>query len=183
MGESWTDKTVSLGNVEQEEFDASLAHVTVSENGITVEFKDVEDWKRIRREIGEEKILQQVRWEAVEDVETETEHLYYPHIDISTDDLEQRIYFLQDEEDLLEGCRNAIKRFWNAYRDAGSGSRNSYSYDGETETAESDGDSDDEVELEEDSGQEDDEEGDAEDDGSDDEDGSVEDVVEEFMDH
>ncbi|MDY6769500.1 MAG: hypothetical protein SVU88_00850 [Candidatus Nanohaloarchaea archaeon] len=145
MAESWTDKTVSMDKVDAEEFDGELAHVTVSENGIRVEFRDVEDWKRIRREIGDEKILRQVRWRAVEDVTTETDHLYYPHIDIDASGEEQRIYFVEDEEDLLEECRAAIERFWSAHRERGPRSRSSYSYDpGEGEAGAAD-----EVEIDE----------------------------------
>lgn len=187
MSESWTDKTVSMDNVDKEEFDGELAHVTVSENGITVEFKDVEDWKRIQREVGDDAILRTVRWEAVEEVDTETEHLYYPHINVEAFDTEQRIYFLEDEEEMLEDCVNAIGRFWNAYKEAGAGSGTGYSYGG---APEEDGDgveTGDEVELEADEeggeAEGEDEDKDAEEDEEDEESLREEamEIVEEFM--
>ncbi|MDY6761829.1 MAG: hypothetical protein SVY41_02170 [Candidatus Nanohaloarchaea archaeon] len=181
MGESWTDKTVSMENLDKDVFDTALAHVTVSENGISVEFKQVEDWKRIQREVGDDTILRQVRWDDVETVETETEHLYYPHIDVESGEGEQRIYFLEDETDVLEECVNAINRFWNAYRGSGSGSRTTYDYDdGDRDESETGGEAAEEVELSDEEDSQDADSGD--DEGEDETGGSVEDVVEEFID-
>ncbi len=156
MGESWTDKTVSMGNVEKKEFDSELAHVTVSENRITVEFKDVDDWARIKREIGEETILKKLPWEEVAELEANVEHLYYPHIDIETGEGAKRLYFTEDEDELLQECFNTIKRFWNAYRERGPRSRTSYSYQdgGAEEDAGQSAESADEVELSPEAGDE-----------------------------
>lgn len=166
MGESWKDKTVSLGNVDKEEFDSELAHITVSENGIKTDFKDVEDWKRIKREIGEESILKEVPWEEVEGIETNVEHLYYPHVDVKTDEGTKRLYFTEDEVDTLHECFNAIQKFWNFYRESGSRSRNTYSYEDSSGTGEE---------------QEDEESESGEEEGGKEDDESVEDVVEGFV--
>ncbi len=170
----WKERTVSMGNVDREEFESELGVVTVSENGVTVEFEDVEDWKKIRREVGDERILRQVYWEEVEEVESSVEHLYYPHIDIQVEgDGERRVYFTEDEVEELEACLKAVERFWNAFRERGPGSRDSYSYEsgGEEEAGE-------EVELQEEEIEVEDveEESGGEEDGKD-----VEDVVDEFM--
>ncbi|MFB6294530.1 MAG: hypothetical protein ABEI97_02110 [Candidatus Nanohaloarchaea archaeon] len=188
MTESWTDKTVSMDNIEKEEFDGELAHVTVSENGITVEFKDVEDWKRIQREVGDDTILRQVRWEAVEDVDAETEHLYYPHIDVETGEGERRIYFLEDETGLLDACVNAINRFQNAFLEAGAGSGTGYSYTDGPEPGDDRVETDDEVEIAvdepEDTSEESDGEAESGEEDDDDEESLREEameIVEEFM--
>lgn len=195
MTESWTDKTVSLGNVETEEFDSELAHITVSENRITVEFKDVDDWKRIKREVGEETILTVVPWDEVEALEENVEHLYYPHIDIETaEEGEKRLYFTEDETELLQQCANTIQRFWNAHRQRGAKSRNAYSYEGgedeEDTAAGEDGQpgEPDEVEIEDDTADEQDDDGsggedadETDDDASAEEQSAVEKVVDEFM--
>ncbi|MFB6265541.1 MAG: hypothetical protein ABEI07_00475 [Candidatus Nanohaloarchaea archaeon] len=175
MAESWKDKTVSLGNVEKEKFDSDLSHIEVSENRIRVEFKEVEDWKRIQREIGEEKILKEVEWDEVEGVGKEKDHLYYPHIDVETEEGEKRLYFLDDEGELLESCISVIERFWNAYRQRGPKSRDSFSY-----REEGIEDSDEEAELEREEGSDGDDESEDED-GSGEERDSVEDLVEDFI--
>ncbi|MDY6776884.1 MAG: hypothetical protein SVQ76_02150 [Candidatus Nanohaloarchaea archaeon] len=197
---SWEDKTVSLGKLDKQEFDSELAHVTVSENGIEVEFKDVEDWKRIRREVGEEKILEELRWEELEEVDLTEEHLYYPHIDLGVErdggEREERVFFTEDEKDVMESCLNAVRKFWNAHRQRSSSGRDTYEY-GEAGEESSPGE---EVELEEDDeregetggdqveGRENNEEVNGEEDGEEREERkeesgqeSVEDVVEEFM--
>lgn len=134
-GMDWREKSVTLGSVKKERFDTHLAHVTVSETRITVAYKDVEDWKRIRREVGTSILLEEVAVEDVRDVDTSEEHLYYPHIDltVATEDgtEEKRIYFMEDEEDDLHACQNAITRFWNAQRQRGAPHRDSYTYGGE----------------------------------------------------
>lgn len=126
---SWKDKTVSMGLVDKEEFDLALAHVTVSENKITVRFKDTDDVERIRREVDENLLLDEVRWRHVEDVSVSEDHLYYPHINITiasdaddgvNQDLgvtpERRIYFTEDEKDAMERCLDAINRFWQKHK-------------------------------------------------------------------
>ncbi len=123
----WKDKTVSMGLVEKETFDLQLARVTVSENQILVELKDVEDWERIITELGEDTVLREVHWGEVEDVSTTVQDLYYPHIDIQLRrqpdrprDIrlrkERRIYFMEEESDELQNCLDAIKRFWNQWK-------------------------------------------------------------------
>ncbi|MDY6773729.1 MAG: hypothetical protein SVS85_00890 [Candidatus Nanohaloarchaea archaeon] len=178
MSDDWKEKTVSLGNVDSEDFESDLAHVRVSENGVSAGFKDVEDWKRIQREVGEEKILKDVDWEEVEEVSKETEHLYYPHIDIETGGGEKRLYFKEDEEELLDSCLSAIERYWNAHRQRGTKSRNSYSYSEEEEREEG-GPEEEEAELEVDEAVEDSDNESGEE--PEEEDDSVEDVVEDFI--
>lgn len=122
----WRDKTVSMGNVETETFDLTMATVTVSENRVFIDPKDVEDWERIIRELGEDTILREVHWPEVTDVSATVRNLYYPHIDISlrrqpdrSQDVhlqkERRIYFVEDEVDELQECIKTIRRFWNAW--------------------------------------------------------------------
>lgn len=156
----WREKSVTLGNVQKERFNTRLAHVTVSETRITVAYKDAEDWKRIRREVGTDILLEETALEDVQDVDVSEEHLYYPHINltVATEDgkEEKRIYFMEDEEDDLEACLKAIRRFWNAQRQRGAPHRDSYTY------GEEDGD---EAETDDAAG----DEGGAEEEGSDDE--------------
>ncbi|MCJ7478730.1 MAG: hypothetical protein MUP63_00950 [Candidatus Nanohaloarchaeota archaeon QJJ-7] len=185
---SWEDKTVSLGNVDSEEFESGLAHVIVSEKGISVGFKDVEDWKRIKREVGGDKILKQVEWGEVEDIEKVIEHLYYPYIDVDTGRGEKRLYFVEDEEEIIEECFSIIREFWNSYRQRGAGSRDTYSFRDEDVDSVEDGKEEAKLveEKEEDTGEDEEEEdtgGDEEEkdaEGEEDQE-SVKDVVEGFM--
>lgn len=123
----WKKNTVSMGQVDKETFDLTLATVTVSENRIVVEPKDVEDWDRIIRELGEDTVLRDVHWREVEELSTTVESLYYPHIDVRFRRQptgprnvnlvkERRIYFVEDEQEELERCLNTIKQFWNRWR-------------------------------------------------------------------
>ncbi len=141
----WRDKT-TMERAEADEFDTSLTHITVSENRIHVEFRDAEDWKRIRREAGDEVILHEVYWDEVAGVEATTEHLYYMHIDVTVieddEEVEKRLYFLEDEEETLQDCLAAIRRRRNAYRQRHAAPGGTYSY------AAVDASEGDEVELE-----------------------------------
>lgn len=124
----WQDKTVSMGNVKKDEFDLHLATVIVSDSRIAVDPHDVEDWGRIFEELGTDKILEEVRWEEVEEVSITDNELYYPHIDVilrrnlSGEDEglngreQRRIYFTEDEADEMNRCFNAIKKYWNKWR-------------------------------------------------------------------
>lgn len=121
----WKKKTVSMGLVKKEEFDLTLATLTVSENRVRVEPNDVEDWERIFDELGADTVLETVRWEDVEAVDKTVNELYYPHINITlepdTDDNfdqphEKRIFFTEDEQEELQRCFNTILRFWNKWR-------------------------------------------------------------------
>lgn len=202
----WREKSVSLNEVKSEEFDTHLAHITVSESRIHVEFKDREDWKRIKREVGEDAILKEVRWDGVEEVETKVEHLYYPHIDVTFEEADgeevtKRLYFTEDEAETLESCLAAIRKFWNAARQNAPHPRDaeSYSYQ-EGEEPDEEVDLEEAVaeeQAEEDAAGEDGDreggaedgsedgpdtgEGDEEDEKSDGDDRSVTDVVEDFL--
>lgn len=131
MGESWKDKTVSLGNVDKEEFESEMGDITVSENGIRVDFSDTGAWEKIIRNLGQESILRDVRWREVEGLDKTQNHLYYPHIDVQTERGLRRIYFKKGETELMEACLNAARRFRRAFMESGSGSRQSYTYDAE----------------------------------------------------
>lgn len=114
----WKDKTVSMGLVDKEEFDCELATVIVSENRVTVEKKDVDDWERIENEFDDEIVLDTIHWDEVHDVVISDESLYYPYIEFvleRQDEYElrerRRIYFTEDEEDKRSACFTAIKQF------------------------------------------------------------------------
>lgn len=93
-------------------FDSDLGEVAVTRNHIERRRNSSEDWERITDNFSEEKLVDEVEFVEIEDIELEKGSIY-PNIRIKIDDKWKRMFFHVGDE--VEECFRRLRYRWRAF--------------------------------------------------------------------
>lgn len=97
-----------------EEFESELGDVAVAQDHIERRKSDSGKWSKIRETFSENKLVDYVHYEDVEELEFQPGEMF-PNIQVETDEGLKRVFFSGDDD--ARKCFNELKYRINVYRE------------------------------------------------------------------
>ena len=99
--------------IDTNKFKSSLGEVALTSSHIERVENDSSDWKRIRENFSEEKLVDYARYDDIQEMELERGSIF-PNIRLKIDDDWKRMFFHVGDE--VEECFKRLKYRWHSYQ-------------------------------------------------------------------